>query len=156
MGNEKVLIVPGRYDQIQVICEFVSAGAREAGLDGDAVFHMELCCDEASTNIIEHAYGAEDVGEITVTYETIGDSFTVTLHDDGHPFDPGDVPEPTFPPSETNSDDAKLGGIMKSLKIGGLGIHFMRKLMDEVHFSFNGQQGNTLVLTKKIAPRSGA
>jgi anti-sigma regulatory factor (Ser/Thr protein kinase) len=151
MSNEQVLIVPGRYDQIQVICEFVSAGARQAGLGADEVFHMELCCDEASTNIIEHAYGAEDVGEITVTYEISDTTFTVTLHDDGRPFDPDDVPEPTFPPAEDDTNDAALGDIMNSLKIGGLGIHFMRKLMDDVHFSFNGQQGNTLVLTKKIA-----
>jgi serine/threonine-protein kinase RsbW len=151
MGNEQVLIVPGRYDQIQVICKFVSAGARQAGLGADAVFHMELCCDEASTNIIEHAYGAEDVGEITVTYEISDKTFTVTLHDDGHPFDPDDVPKPTFPPAENDSSDAALGDIMKSLKIGGLGIHFMRELMDDVHFSFNGQHGNTLVLTKNIA-----
>jgi anti-sigma regulatory factor (Ser/Thr protein kinase) len=39
---------------------------------------------------------------------------------------------------------------MNSLQVGGLGIHFMRKLMDEVHYSFNGKQGNTLVLVKKI------
>ena len=150
MGNEHKLIVPGRYDQIQVICEFVSAGARQAGLGTDEVFHVELCCDEASTNIIEHAYGAEDVGEIVVAYEISDTTFTVTLHDDGRPFIPGDVPEPSFPPQEDDTEDAALGDIMKSLKIGGLGIHFMRKLMDDVQFSFNGQQGNTLVLTKKI------
>ena len=150
MSNEQVLIVPGRYDQIQVICEFVSAGARQAGLDADEVFHMELCCDEASTNIIEHAYGAEGVGEITVTYEISEEAFTVTLHDDGSPFDPDDVPKPTFPPADNDGNDAALGDIMNSLRIGGLGIHFMRKLMDDVHFSFNGQKGNTLVLTKKI------
>ena len=74
MSNEKILIVPGRYDQIQVICEFVAGGARDAGLNADAVFHMELCCDEASTNIIEHAYGAEDVGEIRVTIPAADES----------------------------------------------------------------------------------
>jgi serine/threonine-protein kinase RsbW len=153
MANEHVLIVPGRYDKIRVICEFVSAGARQAGLSADEVFHMELCCDEASTNIIEHAYGAEDMGDITVTYEISDENFTVTLHDDGRPFDPEDVPEPTLPTADQDSSDAALGDIMKSLKIGGLGIHFMRELMDDVHFSFNGQRGNTLVLTKNIAYR---
>ena len=150
MSNEQVLIVPGRYDQIQVICEFVSAGARQAGLDADEVFHMELCCDEASTNIIEHAYGAEDVGQITVTYEITSQEFRVTLRDDGRPFDPDTVPEPKLPRENADSNDVALGDIMTSLKVGGLGIHFMRKLMDEVHYSFNGEYGNTLVLVKKI------
>ncbi len=69
------MTVPGRYDQIQVICKFVAAGAQEAGLSKDDVFHVELCCDEAATNIIEHAYGAEDVGLITVTYEISEQTF---------------------------------------------------------------------------------
>ena len=150
MGKRQTLTVPGRYDQIQVICKFVSAGACDAGLAADAVFHLELCCDEASTNIIEHAYGAEDVGQINVTYEVTGQEFRVTLRDDGRPFDPDTVPEPKLPRENADSNDVALGDIMNSLQVGGLGIHFMRKLMDEVHYSFNGKHGNTLVLVKRI------
>ena len=150
MGKGHTLTVPGRYDQIQVICEFVSAGARDAGLNADDVFHVELCCDEASTNIIEHAYGAEDVGQITATYEITKQEFRLTLRDDGQPFDPDTVPEPKLLHDDKDSNDVALGDIMTSLKVGGLGIHFMRKLMDEVHYSFNGEYGNTLVLVKKI------
>ena len=152
MGKEHSLVVPGRYDQIQVICEFVSAGARDAGLDADSVFHVELCCDEASSNIIEHAYGADDVGQITVTYEITGQEFILTLRDDGRPFDPEKVPEPKLQ-EESNSNDVALGDIMNSLKVGGLGIHFIRKLMDEVHYSFNAEHGNTIILVKKIEHR---
>ncbi len=150
MGKGKTLTVPGRYDQIQLICKFVSAGARDAGLDADAVFHLELCCDEASTNIIEHAYGAENAGQITAAYEVKGQDFRVTLRDDGRPFDPDTIPEPKLPPKNADSDDVALEDIMNSLQVGGLGIHFMRKLMDEVHYSFNGKHGNTLVLVKRI------
>ncbi len=150
MGNGQTLTVPGRYDQIKVICKFVSAGAREAGLNTDAIFHLELCCDEASTNIIEHAYGAEDVGQITVTYEVTGQEFRITLRDDGRPFDPYTIPEPKLPSENVDSDDVVLGDIMNSLQVGGLGMHFIRKLMDEVHYSFNGKHGNTLVMVKNI------
>lgn len=150
MGKGHTLTVPGRYDQIQVICEFVSAGARDAGLNADDVFHLELCCDEASTNIIEHAYGAEDVGKITASYEITDQEFRLILRDNGRPFDPDTVPEPKLPRDDEDSNDTALGDIMTSLKVGGLGIHFMRKLMDEVDYSFNGKHGNTLVLVKKI------
>ena len=78
---------------------------------------------------------------------------SVTLHDDGRPFDPDDVPEHTFPPAENDSNDAALGDIMKSLKIGGLGIHFMRELMDDVQFSFNGQQRQHPCLDQEISPK---
>lgn len=155
MGKGHTLVVPGRYDQIQAICEFVSAGAREAGLDADAVFHIELCCDEASTNIIEHAYGAEDIGQISASYEITRQEFRLTLHDDGRPFNPDTVPEPKLPHEVSESNDVALEDIMDSLKVGGLGIHFMRRLMDEVHYSFNSTHGNTLVLVKRI-DRKGA
>lgn len=150
MSDRNSLTVPGRYDQIQVICEFISAGARRAGLDSDTIFHLELCCDEASTNIIEHAYGAEDVGDITASFEYTDDEFRIKLHDAGQPFDPESIPEPELPNETEKSNDAQLGDIMKSLRVGGLGIHFIRTLMDEVQYSFNGQKGNTLLLIKKI------
>jgi serine/threonine-protein kinase RsbW len=150
MDEEQVLTVPGRYDQIRAITEFVKAGGKAAGLDEDAVFHLELCCDEASTNIIEHAYGAENVGAITVHCEATPTAFTVTFLDHGSPFDPNDVPEPATFDDEDNSPEPALSEFLDNLKVGGLGIHFMRKLMDEVHYSFDGEQGNRLTLVKYI------
>ncbi|MCA9936284.1 MAG: ATP-binding protein [Ardenticatenaceae bacterium] len=152
MGNKHILTVPGRYDQIRKVVTFVAEGAGEAGLDEDAVFHVELCCDEACTNIIEHAYGGENQGKITVSYEAAADSFTITLQDNGHSFNPQAIPPPPLPPVQPTAD-LTSEEIIKNLKIGGLGIHFMRKLMDEVHFSFETNGGNTLVMVKKLSPR---
>ena len=42
MGVKHVLTVPGRYEEIQKICQFVADGAAECGLDETAVFHIEL------------------------------------------------------------------------------------------------------------------
>lgn len=151
MAAKQVLKVPGQYEAIRRICEFVSEGARDAGLDEDAVFHVELCCDEASTNIIEHAYGAESQGEITVTYEATGDEFKITLHDNGRAFDPHEVPPPSLPTvAEESSEPLPPDDVIDSLKVGGLGIYFMRNLMDEVYFDFDTHGGNTLILVKKI------
>ncbi len=138
-----MLKISGRYDHIRQVCEFVSAGAQEAGLDEDFIFKVELACDEACTNIIEHAYGAEGVGEIIATWEADPHAFTVTLHDRGRSFDPGKVKDPTFvkPNSTPNPDE---------LKVGGLGIHFMRNLMDEIRYQFDEKQGNTLIMVKYI------
>ena len=146
MTDKQELTIPGQYSQIRQLCEFVAAGASQAGLDEGAVFHVELCCDEAATNIIEHAYGAEDVGDITVDYEATVDTFTIRLHDNGRSFEPAFVPEPDLPVDDSTADDDAV----QNLKIGGLGIHFMRNLMDEVYFNFDMDKGNTLVLIKKI------
>lgn len=139
MGVKHVLTVPGRYEEIQKICQFVADGAVESGLNETAVFHIELACDEACTNIIEHAYGGEDKGDINISWQLKDAAFTITFHDNGRSFDPDAVPKPTLPPTPPDIDN---------VKVGGLGIHFMRQLMDDVHFDFDEKEGNTLVLVK--------
>lgn len=135
-GDRHVLTVPGRYEEIKHVCQFVAGGAEQAGLDEADIFHVELACDEACTNVIEHAYGGENVGDIFISWQIRGDCFTITIHDNGRAFDPEEVAGP--PPLE-------------NLKAGGLGLHFMRTLMDDVRFTFDKQTGNTLVMVKKIS-----
>lgn len=136
------LSVPGRYDQISKVCQFVVEGAKLSGFDEDDLFQIELACDEACTNVIEHAYGGEEKGEITVSWSFSVGKFTITILDEGQPFNPDDVPKPRVP---SNPDD------IDELKIGGLGIHFMRKLMDEVQFFVNDNDGNRLVMAKHLS-----
>jgi serine/threonine-protein kinase RsbW len=156
MAETATLQVAGRYDQIQTLCAFVAAAARRAGLGKDDVFHLELCCDEASTNIIEHAYGAENKGEISVTYEAHQDQFKVILRDDGRPFDPAGVPPPPLLQQEDAAQNPALSDFLDHLQVGGLGIYFMRELMDEVIYEFDEAGGNKLVLIKNIEPGSAA
>jgi serine/threonine-protein kinase RsbW len=147
IDTENVLIVPGRYKEIRKICEFVADGAAEAGFDEDTIFHLELCCDEATTNIIEHAYGEEGAGTISISYQTVGDAFRIILQDNGQAFDPTTIPPP---PAITNLDESPEE-LTSQLRIGGLGWHFIRNLMDEVHFTSDRQTGNTLIMAKKLA-----
>jgi serine/threonine-protein kinase RsbW len=145
MGNKHILTVPGRYEKVQQVCQFMAQGAMQAGLGETAVFHIELACDEACTNIIEHAYGGEGVGDIEVSWEIVGSRFVITIHDHGRAFDPAQVPTPdTLSDLYTSETD-----LVENLRVGGLGIHFMRKLMDDVRFHFDAQ-GNTLTLIKNI------
>lgn len=144
MGVKHVLTVPGRYEEIQKICQFVADGAVKCGLDETAIFHIELACDEACTNIIEHAYEGEDKGEITISWQLNGSTFTISFHDNGRSFNPESIPNPTLPDQKSPAD-------IDAVKVGGLGIHFMRQLMDDVQFQFDEEAGNTLILEKKKA-----
>lgn len=148
MVNEHVLTVPGRYKEIKRICEFVAAGAAEAGFDETTIFHLELCCDEASTNIIEHAYKDEGVGNIVISYMVSDDDFTIVMRDNGIAFDPSGVP----PPPAIAHNEASAEELTSQLRIGGLGLHFIRNLMDEVHFTSDRRQGNQLIMVKKLTP----
>lgn len=146
MSNEEVLTVSGRYKEIKRICEFVAAGAAQAGFDENTIFHLELCCDEASTNIIEHAYGEEGVGDIVISYRVSDDEFTIVMRDKGEAFDPGAVP----PPPAVANNDTSPEELTSQLRIGGLGLHFIRNLMDEVHFNTDQRRGNELIMVKKL------
>lgn len=141
LRRKRSLTVPGRYDQVQRLCHFVAAGARRAGFDDDETFRIELCCDEAATNIIEHAYGGENIGQIMVHYWDKRDRFVIMLRDNGRSFDPTTVPTPP--------DLSRQPTTVESLPVGGFGLHLIRQLMDEVTFKFDPKKGNQLTMTKR-------
>ena len=128
-----------RYDQISAACDFVAAVAAEVGLGEKGVFQVQLACDEACTNIVEHAYGGQD-GQFEVHCWVENGRLFIAIRDYGRPFDPHTIPEPFIPTSASQVDQ---------LEVGGLGLHFMRKLMDEVRFEFT-DEGNVVVMVKQL------
>lgn len=127
----------GKYSSLAPISEFIADIAEDSGFSPSEVYSIKLAVDEACTNIIEHAYGGEGKGDIQCTCEPEKDKLTITLKDWGETFDPDHVPDPDF--------DVPL----EELKIRGAGLFFMKKSMDEVHFSFDPQKGNSLVMVKR-------
>ena len=70
--------------------------------------------------------------------DRLGKKVTLTVLDDGAPFDPLSAPSPN---ADLSIDDRP---------IGGLGVHMMRKLMDEISYQRrNGQ--NHIVMTKRMS-----
>ena len=145
MGKRNSLSIPGYFDRIRDVCEFVVAGATAAGIPDEELFRLELACDEACTNVIEHAYGGEGNGELTVTYEVVGDQFVIILADRGQAFDPDAVVKPDIP--QTADDSEKL-------RVGGLGLHIIRQVMDEIEFNFS--PGHNMLLMRKNIPGAGS
>jgi serine/threonine-protein kinase RsbW len=140
--KERRLVLPARYESVRSVCDFVLEAADSAGLKGEALFQVELAVDEACTNIIEHAYGQADAGCIEVAYGSFHEDgecyFVVRLVDTGDPFDPSAVPEP------------QIGNDNDTLQVGGLGMYFMREMMDRIEFHFHSGW-NELIMYKKLA-----
>jgi serine/threonine-protein kinase RsbW len=133
------LIVPGRFERLTEIAAFVTQAAREAGLNDDEVFHVEMAVDEACSNVIEHAY-ATQTGNIDLACSCpVDGQFEIVIRDSGQPFDPAEIPVPNM---STSAD-------LDDLDEGGLGLYFMRKLMDEVRFEYVPGQGNRLTMLKR-------
>jgi serine/threonine-protein kinase RsbW len=137
----QTLTFPGRFESLAQISDLIVQQAKEAGLDDDAVYAVDLAVDEAFTNIIEHAYGGEGKGNIQCTCLVKEDGLTITLRDFGKPFNPDKIPAPN------------VKSRLKDLRSGGAGLFLIRKMMDEVHFEFNPKSGNVLTMVKRKPPR---
>jgi anti-sigma regulatory factor (Ser/Thr protein kinase) len=138
--NQESRIFVARYDSLDAIREFVGQVAKACTFDVKSIYAIELATDEAFTNIVEHAYGGESSQMVECTCQIRDSGLTIILHDCGQAFDPTLVPEPNL--------DAPL----EERETGGLGIYFMKKLMDEVHFSPASKAAdgcNTLTMLKR-------
>lgn len=130
------MIFPGRYESLEKIAEFVKNEAASTGLDRSQIFAVETAVDEACSNIIEHAYGGEGIGDIQCTCFSDRKGLTIILEDFGQPFDPSEIPEPD------------LKAPLKNRKSHGLGYYMMRQWMDEVKFEFL-ENRNRLIMVKR-------
>jgi len=134
MVNE---IYPGDFKSLSLISDFVTSQAQIMGFSSKETYAIQMAVDEACSNIIDHAYGAEDLGYIEVQIELLKSSIKITITDDGKPFDPEAVPIPD------------LKSPLEHRKERGLGVFFMRKLMDKVDYDFSKQNQNKLVMIKR-------
>jgi anti-sigma regulatory factor (Ser/Thr protein kinase) len=99
---------------------------------------FNVALDELLANLLSHGMAGIDAGALTFEVEPDQERLTVTLVDDGPPFDPF---------SEATPD---TGLSVEDRPIGGLGIHLVRKLMDEV--SYERRDGrNVVTLVKELA-----
>lgn len=134
-NNVRVLQIDGRAENLAHIGDWIMESAQACGLGEEEAFRVQLAVDEACTNVIEHAYEGQG-GPMELSCCREGSDLRVTIRDRGHPFDPEAVEKPDL--------DAPL----KDRQIGGLGIHFMHSLMDQVQFDFNQEEGNVLTMVK--------
>jgi serine/threonine-protein kinase RsbW len=126
----------GNYKNLSRISNFIVSHAEQAGFTPRDVYAIQTAVDEACANIIDHAYEGENIGDIEITIKDINKELQIKLNDKGVPFDPEQVPEPD------------ITSPLEIRKERGLGIFFIRQLMDKVIFEFSQTEGNTLTLVK--------
>jgi anti-sigma regulatory factor (Ser/Thr protein kinase) len=97
----------------------------------------DLALEEHLTNVMAYAY--DDAGEhtITVRLEANDSDLVIEVEDDGKPFDPTQAPEV----------DTSLP--LEQKPIGGLGIHLIRRSMDEMAYQRKADR-NVLRMTKRL------
>jgi serine/threonine-protein kinase RsbW len=136
--SENKKVFRAKFDSLAEIATFIHPYCQNARLDNSSCYHVETAVDEACSNIIEHAYEGENKGDIEVCCQVNPKDITITLTDYGKSFNPEEIPEP--------NRDAPL----EERDSHGLGLYFIRKLMDKVVFTHGNDCSNVLVLIKYL------
>jgi len=96
---------------------------------------LKLVVDEVCSNLILHGYKNMETGDIYIKVRVTGDEILVLVEDTGHPFDPYSLDPPDL------TDD------IEERKIGGLGLFFLKELVDDISYkSMNGSNSLTIKL----------
>jgi anti-sigma regulatory factor (Ser/Thr protein kinase) len=100
---------------------------------------VRLSIEEICANVIAHGYAKQTSGErpISVDFMSCADEVVTTIEDRGVTFDPASGPPPV------------LTGDAMERTIGGMGLHLVRSLMDEVRHEPVPGGGNRLTLVKR-------
>ena len=136
-GKMDHLTLKNDISQISLLAGFMDKVAEENGLDPGLAMKINLALEEAATNVIMYAYPKGTEGEVDLGASRQGGNLIFTLSDTGVPFDPTVAPE------------ADISASLENRPIGGLGIHLVRSIMDNVSYK-RAEGRNVLTMTKHI------
>jgi anti-sigma regulatory factor (Ser/Thr protein kinase) len=114
---------------IPKLTDDVASFLHSAGVDDRAVHHVLLVLEELLTNILYHGAGSDRPASIAVTVEP--DRISGEIGDWGKPFDPRDAPPPD------------LTAPLEDRRIGGLGVHLVRRLTAALNYRRDGDRNRT-------------
>jgi anti-sigma regulatory factor (Ser/Thr protein kinase) len=139
MSLETKLTIGNDLSELDRVHSWVEGFQAEHALSADVAFAVTLSLDELLTNIISYGYPHTVAHAVWISMRLEADCLHVRIEDQAEPFNPLTAEEPDI--------DAPI----EDRRIGGLGIHFVRTVMDEVAYQFVDGR-NVLTLMK----RSGA
>lgn len=123
---------PAQTEVLEKIGDLAANAAKDAGFDDEEIGDIQLAVDEACTNTIVHGLKKDPTRFFQMTIHWQSDEIEIVIAESGEPFDIENVEEP-----DLNSD-------IEERKAGGLGIYFVKKLMDKVEYAA-GENGTKLL-----------
>ena len=137
-GHDKTVLLdyrlPTRLEEIETLANAVN----KAVPDRDLAFSANLCLEELITNTITHGLKGATDRFIHVRISISNEWLEILLNDDAPRFDPF-----------TQAPRPDLDLEINERPVGGLGVHLVKRVMDEVHAYHDGT-GNLFVLYKSL------
>lgn len=128
----KTLLLTSDAAQLKSLRSQLKLLLRNAGFTAKSQESILLAVGEGVTNAIRHSYGGESGHEIRVVVEDLKDRMVFRIKDGGRKIDLTQLRMPQLPPERG----------------GGLGIYFMKTVVDKMEYNIHRPRGNELILTK--------
>jgi serine/threonine-protein kinase RsbW len=131
------ILVKNEISAIEPLSRVVSDFCLQHGLSDAMRDDINLALDEVVANVIIHGFTDSAEHDIIVRLSLDSGTVSVSVEDEGTPFNPLNAPEP----------DLSLP--IEQRRVGGLGLHLVRNIMDELKYERRGER-NCLFMKKRV------
>jgi len=122
MHEEIRLTLRNDVRELARVHSLASRVLERGSIAADAVYATQLALEEILSNVIRHGYEETGSHEISVHLRVGDGAVDLEVEDDGREFDPLSAPE------------VDLGVPLEERRVGGLGIHLLRKMASEIRY----------------------
>jgi anti-sigma regulatory factor (Ser/Thr protein kinase) len=129
--------------ELSRVAEAIDEFCAKHAIPAANAFKLNIALEELLTNTISDGYSDEQRHEIAIDIVRDGETIVTELSDDARPYDPLNAPPPD------------LDSAIEDRRVGGLGVHLVKTLMDDVAYAYRDGR-NHVTLRKKIAADSDA
>ena len=134
---KRQLTLPNDINTIPQLSEFIEVIGEELEMEMSLIMSLNLALEEAVVNVMNYAYAPGTKGDVCIETTANGTHIEFIISDSGIPFDP------------TKKEEVDTTLSAEERPIGGLGIHLVREIMDDVSYEYKDNK-NILTLSKKI------
>ena len=138
MAARLALDLDATLDEMRRLEESLSAFGEAQEWPPDLAYQVQLVVEELCVNIVN--YGGDGSHRIEFVLESSADKLSIDIVDDGIAFNPFEE----APPPDLDS-------AVEDRPIGGLGVYFVKTMMDETRYRREGDR-NHISLTKRRSP----
>ena len=134
---ESSLTLTNDINELNRLEPFLEKFFDQNSLDPSLLSSVDLALEEALANVIMYAYPEGEKGDVTLSAHVENNAIYMKISDVGIPFNP------------LEQKEADLNVSLEERKIGGLGIHLIKEIMDELAYMYQDGQ-NVLKMRKTI------
>ena len=135
---ENTLTLTNNIQELDQLEPFLNTFFERNNLDFSLLTNVNLALEEALANVIMYAYPEGTQGEVTLTAKVADNAICMEIKDEGTPFNP------------LQQQEANLDVSLEERQIGGLGIHLIKEIMDEVEYVY--EDGRNELRMRKRCP----